>query len=150
MPRIVLVEDDPDWELQAELAFEAGLPPECELDLIETEGEFVERIEKHAFERKRPDLFVLDLMLPWDIPRPNMRPAPKEVRENGFFRAGVRCHRRLANSVLAPIPVVFWTIVERDDLTKEYSGWPPNITYIPKDPDLRKLLTAVRSILKLA
>src|SRR5580658_739117 len=145
MPHIVLLEDDPDWESQARAALEWAFAETLQLELIETESQFVEELENGAFVRRPPDLFVIDVMLPWDIPGPRMRPAPKGVSEDGFYRAGVRCQRRLAEiSGLAQVPVVFWTIVAQDDIFRDILKWPPNVIYLLKEPDPRHLVETVR------
>jgi CheY-like chemotaxis protein len=148
MSRIVLVEDDPDWEHEAKSALEAGLPAGFRVDSIETESEFADQLETGAFERDVPSLFVMDLMLPWDTPRPDMRKAPREVVENGFYHAGVRCQKRLSGSTLAHVPVLYWTIVAKEDLEKDYPIWPGNVEYLEKK-ELAALVNRVKSILRL-
>src|SRR5262249_54361166 len=144
MERIVLVEDNPDWlelatsELQKEW-------PACEVDSVTTESQFMERFK--SWERDPPDVFIMDIMIPWADPARDMPKPPNEVQEHGFARAGLRCHSRLtANERLQKVPVVFWTIVELTDLRRE-AGVTRSMICVRKEEHLAGLLRRVREVL---
>ncbi len=147
MDYIVLVEDGPDWiaaALEALKASFAGIEVSC----IYSESEFVNRLDE--FRKLPPKLFVLDVMLPWSEPSPDMPDAPEDVKANGFWRAGVRCQRRLTQTAeLNRIPAVFWTIISRRDMERQFEGLqlPPDTFYVSKDGGVGELVARVREII---
>jgi len=60
---------------------------------IATEVEF----RRHMDETDRPayTLAVVDMMLRWTDPAPDMEAPPLEIIEEGFYTAGLRCCRKL-------------------------------------------------------
>jgi hypothetical protein len=124
--------------------------PDMELDEVSSESEFVRRINEWT--KNPPDLFMLDMMVRWTdykLPEDQRTPEPPRVREEGYSRAGVRCLDFLRqHQELATVPVLFYTILERQDLRGRYrNGLPKNVSlvtkYFPKDHD-PKLVTWLR------
>ena len=89
--RLLIVEDD---NVQANaLARQIKSRLGLAVDHISTEFEFRQRI-------LRPDinsysLAVVDMMLRWTDPAPEMEPPPEDVILEGFYTAGLRCCREL-------------------------------------------------------
>jgi CheY-like chemotaxis protein len=59
-----------------------------------------------------PDLIILDNMLPWTEPSPDMEPEPEELAKAGRSNAGLRCYELLrADPGRSHIPVIMLTIL---------------------------------------
>ena len=145
--RLILVEDD---YLQSDLIvslLKENLPA-ANIQLIETELGFREQL---AFlEKNPPDIFLIDIMLRWTDPSPNIQPAPSEVLEEGFYLAGLRCQKLMADSiVLSKTPVIFYTVLDRIDLEEKLKNLPSHITHIAKDRDISILIGSIKRILLL-
>lgn len=82
---------------------------------ISTESEFRQWID-HDVEEV-PSLVVLDMMLRWADVTPDRPPMPKEVADNGYYRAGLRCLRLLrADPRTERVPVILHTVLAWDDV----------------------------------
>lgn len=143
---ILIVEDD---HLQAELIEEAllketDLGSETSVRRLSTERQFREYLPEIT--TRKPDVIVMDVMLRWTDPSPDMQPPPEEIVKAGCFRAGLRNAKLLAqNENTKNIPIILYTMLERIDLgeTPELMG----ITYLPKDSELIPLVQAIRSVI---
>lgn len=101
------------------------------IERIATESEFIDKFESIAGEK--PDVIIMDIMLRWSDPAPDMRLPPPEIAEQGFFRAGVRCERKLAaDPRTRNIPVIVYSILEKKDLEGEVTQR-PEVSYLEKD-----------------
>ena len=139
---IVAVEDD---YLQAEWLKETLelVLQGCAVEIVPTESRFRDRFGQ--WETNPPDLFIIDVMLAWDHPRKNSPEPPPEVDEGGFQRAGLRCQALLAdNEVLRRVPVVFYTVLDRDVLERELPRWPGGVSFLKKGDSQDKLLELVK------
>ena len=71
----------------------------------------------------QPDLILMDVMLRWTDPVPpeEMPPEPAEVEEEGYYRAGIRCVRRLRKQEQTDprIPILLFTILSDHDLSQD-------------------------------
>jgi CheY-like chemotaxis protein len=136
--RIWLVENDP--AVAALITAELQQATEACIETIRTEFEF-----RDAFTHRvlpQPNVVILDVMLPWTVPGPNLIEPPDEVRKGRHFRAGFRCFELLRSR--SQVPVIFYTGVSRDiDLL------PGSVYfYLPKDiTDLRPLSALVCRLL---
>lgn len=150
MKTILIVEDD---HLQADWLH--GILeehfPQAEIRWIQTEVEFQNAI--NGLRKEPPDLVLLDVMLRWTDPAPNMIVPPKEIRDNGgFFRAGFRCERMLRqHEETKNVPVILYTVLEEydfreNDLGIDLQNLPLNTFYVGKDSDPTELLEAIRMI----
>jgi len=114
--RVVIVEDDylqADW-IKNLLLSRLGVA-DGDVELIATECEFRDRLEN--FRAHPPSLFVIDVMLRWADATADYRPSPPDVKEEGFFRAGLRCERLLRQArETKRIPVVLYTVLEESEL----------------------------------
>src|SRR2546425_8168130 len=110
---ILVIEDDylqADWIRQK--LTEAM--PNANIRLIATEAEFRSQFENIA--NQDPDVVVMDVMLRWADPSPDLTPPPQDVREEGFYRAGLRCERMLAeDNRTSRVPVILYTVLELAD-----------------------------------
>jgi hypothetical protein len=93
----------------------------------------------------------MDVMLPWTDPSPTIEPPPREVVEEGFYRAGIRCARLLAtNKTTKHIPVILYTVLERADLEdqiRELSSL-ANVVHLRKDSDDDRIIDLIRELTK--
>ena len=141
---LVVVEDDP---LQAEQIVR-GLSeffPGTRLEVIRTESEFRDHLD--GMERTPPDVILLDIMLRWSDPTPDMPEPPADVREEGMYRAGFRCQRLMATRErLKDIPVIFYSSLEEEDVKGDLAERLPHIEYCRKDSDLDELTDKIRAM----
>ena len=147
--RLVLVEDD---YLQAEWLCEAleSRFQGISIDVLETELEFLQSLTR--FEASPPSIFVVDVMLRWTNPSPQMQPAPETVRENGAFRAGLRIETLIRkSSSLAHIPVLFYTVLQEQDFGSELNSQPAsNTLLLSKEPEPEALFDAIQAFVSVA
>lgn len=107
------------------------------IERIATESEFIAEFESIA--RDKPDVIILDVMLRWADPAPDMKLPPSEIAEQGFFRAGVRCERRLAaDPRTSDIPIIVYSILDKKDLVGEITRR-PEVSYVEKDFGVEEL-----------
>jgi CheY-like chemotaxis protein len=143
-PYILVVEDDHLQEGplvdQLKEAFPGG-----QIDSVCTEHEFRERLGD--LRKVAPDLVVMDVMLRWADPKPNSMDPPDEVVQEGFYRAGLRCAELMAaDNQLKDVPVILYTILEREDLERQGKPLAANVTYMRKSADLDILLRKAREL----
>jgi CheY-like chemotaxis protein len=142
---ILVVEDD---SIQANLicsqlnrAF-----PDCRIRRIETEHEF--RSHLVDIPQDPPDVIVLDIMLRWTDPAPDMPLWPEDVEAEGPNRAGFRCKEILARDVITKnIPVILYTVLEREDIAHEFARLlVGDINYVRKDDEFESLIREIRRL----
>jgi len=138
--RIVLLEDD-YLQRDSICAGLKGRYKNLSIQSIATERQFVDSLD--AILKEPPDLFILDVMVRWTNPSPDMEPMPEEMRKQGFYRAGIRCEARIREQG-CDTPVVLYTVLEDDDLRADL---PSNslTRLITKDASLYDLFKAVDS-----
>lgn len=115
-PRILLVEDDPMDAMQIREELE---PRGARVDVITTEQEFAESLP--GIGKNPPDLIIIDVMLRWTKPRPGLTEdsIPKDVRDQGFYFAGLRCIDQLEQDPKTKaIPWIIYTGLDRNNFTK--------------------------------
>ncbi len=118
---------------------------DAEIDLIDTEERFRERLIQ--FRSALPDIIIMDVMLRWASPRPDVQ-APQDVLEGGYYRAGFRCAELLGmDPELARVPVVMYTILEKSDLERDGLQFSPTWSYLRKSADLDMLIRRVKDLL---
>lgn len=141
--KILIVEDD---RIQSDL-MAVGLRsafPQSTVNLIETEREFRELLEGMATDP--PDVIVMDVMLRWTNPSPEMPRAPEDVREGGHYQAGLRCAALLGRyETTKTIPVILHTILEKADLLHglHLLG---NVHLLTKDSNIDALIDMIRQV----
>jgi CheY-like chemotaxis protein len=111
---------------------------------IVTESEFQARFEEIANEK--PDVIVMDIMLRWSDPEKDMMFPPENIGDEGFFRAGVRCERLLAEDVrTGDIPVVLYSVLENEDF-KDQILPRPQLSYLEKNFDEKEIEWTLRRV----
>lgn len=143
-PYILVVEDD--YLQEGPLVDEiSDTFPSSRVKSIYTEHEF--RKQLTGLRREAPDLVIMDVMLRWADPGPDNTDPPQEVVREGFYRAGLRCAEIIAaDDKLRAVPVILYTILEKDDLERQGKPLPTNVTYVRKSTDLDVLLRKIREI----
>jgi DNA-binding NarL/FixJ family response regulator len=143
MPYFVVVEDDHLQEGPVADHLAASFP-DATVERLTTEEEFRARLAH--MRGAAPDLVVIDVMLRWAFPRPDMPAPPPDVAAGGYYRAGLRCARlMLDDDRLRRVPVILYTILERSDLERDGHALPSNATYIGKNSELDVLSRHIRA-----
>jgi len=144
--KIVIVEDD---YLQAEGVREAldAAFPGAKIDRIATELEFSDRLDELRGEI--PDVVVMDVMLRWTDPEPEMRYPPDAIRRAGPSRPGFRCRKLLQqHERTRNIPVILYTVLSRDDLDRDLKMLGSDaVEFVAKDSDFTELIQRIRELL---
>ncbi len=114
---------------------------------ITTEHEFRERLNQLS--QPYPDLMIIDVMLPWTKPSPGKPPeAPPEVKENSFYRAGIRCTKLVREKPETQnTKILLFSNLEKDDLKDDLdkSG---NLTYfLNKTIDTNSFISLIQSFI---
>jgi DNA-binding NarL/FixJ family response regulator len=141
---IVVVEDDflQEGPLQEHLQ---NTFPAARIETLSTESEFRERLA--GLRDEKPDLVILDMMLRWTSPRPDLPEPPPDVVDGDYFRAGFRCAELMAkDDELNRVPVIIYTILERSDLERSGETMPLLGTYVRKSSDLHLLTKRIRDL----
>jgi hypothetical protein len=142
--RIVGLEDDESfWDLLQE-AIEREFPG-VDLTWLRSEADFC--AEFAGFIEKPPDVFLLDVMVKWANAAETMPVPPTDVKQQGYYRAGLRCRNRLLmHPATATLPVILYTVLERADVEIVGSGLPPGTVYVRKDVEFENLFAALRRL----
>ena len=141
---MLLVEDD---HLQARWIKEGLLRsfPGATIEVISTELGFRSKLQEMT--EQVPDVFIMDVMLRWTDPTPDLKPPPEEVRKEGFFRAGLRCARLLAEQPSTRHrPVILYSVLERSDIASDLKD-EPNVHHLRKDSTLEPLVRRIQELL---
>jgi len=109
-----------------------------------TESDFVDKFDKIKIDP--PSVFVIDVMLQWDVPRrEGIRPRPPEARN--MYKAGIRCAQRLLDEPkTSGLPIILYTLVDQPDLQSDIERLPPNVRYLQKGSDLEPLMDLMRKV----
>lgn len=139
---IILIEDDylqANWlSEQLSEAFQ-----EATVEIIKTEHHFLRRVE--SIVANPPDIFIIDVMLKWTNPAPEMPPQPPKVEEEGFYRAGFRCQEKLQKyAKTRDVPVIFYTILGEKDLEEELEKVSENVLHLQKQGNTDSLIRQIR------
>ena len=122
--------------------------PSIDVDRIKTESEFRTRFSSIA--SNPPDLVILDIMLKWTDPQPNID-YPDEVKIGGAYRAGLRCLKILIQDErTSGIPVILYSNLDWVNLGDEFKSLPPNVVFSGKKTDANRFIDLVRSLLQAA
>jgi CheY-like chemotaxis protein len=143
---ILLVEDDDLLGAELVSTF-TNKHPNIQVRRLSIERAFREELAE--LERSPPDLIIMDVMLPWDFPRPDVTLPPDDVVSGGFRIAGVRLYELLQrSSALAAIPVIFHSVSDTGLLRQSLGARPPHVLILPKtSASAEELLLYTRSLL---
>ena len=142
--KILVVEDD---HLQVQWIKKGLLQsfPSATIDVIKTELEF--RLRVPGMVNDAPAVVIMDVMLRWTDPTPNVQSPPAEVQKGGFFRAGLRCARLLAAQFgTRNIPVILYSVLEESDLASELKE-ESQVHHLRKDSALEPLIRRIQELL---
>lgn len=143
MTSILSVEDDP---LQAEWIRTTLLRnlPGIDLRQIRTEHEFISRFAEVAADP--PGVVLLDAMLRWTDPSPEMPLRPPDVREGGVAKAWLRCQTRLNEDVRTrSVPVIIYSVLQKTGLFE----LPDGVIHLQKDANSQELISLIKHKLNL-
>lgn len=147
--KILIVEDD---YLQADSIYETLKQIlSARIEGISTESEFRSRIQE--IEKDPPDVVIMDVMLRWTDPSPelDLDLAPPDIRNKGFYRAGVRCAALLGERERTKnIPIIFYTILERADLEVDIKKLSRigEIVHLRKESDADPLIDLINDLVR--
>jgi CheY-like chemotaxis protein len=142
--KILLVEDDYLQEEAIVVAIRKEFP-QIQVEILNTELEFRQALDRIAAEP--PDLIILDVMMRWTDPSPEMVPQPDEVKEGKYYRAGIRCEKLLrTRPETKRIPVIFYSILELKDLGIDLPLVDGLVFYLPKGSDPEPLFNTIRGL----
>lgn len=132
--RVVIVEDSASSALEEELrsAF-AGI----QVEIFTCESDFHDALR--AIVANPPDLFIIDMLLRWTTPRPQMPPRPPHATR---YRAGVRCVQALLASPAKEVPVIIHSVLERAEIA-EMTTFPTSVSYVQKGNGVAATVRAV-------
>ncbi len=139
---ILLLEDDhlqADWiRSEFEREFRAAVR------VVRTELEFRDLVPELA--ESPPDVAVLDVIVRWTDPAPDMRKRSEDTNA-GPSRAGVRCARLLSQRC-PKVPIILYTVLERSDLEDDLAGVSAKLIVLSKESRPKPLLDFIRSLTK--
>jgi DNA-binding NarL/FixJ family response regulator len=140
---ILLVEDD---HMQSDFIRQSLLRTfsDVRIEVIDTEHRLRSSIDQIA--ANPPDVVIMDVILRWTDPAPEMPLPPVDVKVEGHYRAGFRCQKLLAEHPgTKRIPVIFYTILEAGDMKTRIDEWSSsNVHYLAKNSDLSQLIELIR------
>ncbi len=119
---------------------------------ISTESEFRQAIDTLS-DSDRPSLIILEQIVKWAEPAPNVPKMPHEVWEGGYENAGIRCYEYLRKSEgrNEHIPVIIFSTYEPDKFRgilheKGIKEDPKDIQYVNKSSELAGLHQAINRV----
>jgi len=146
--RILIVEDDAQQLnlIEEELSFAFQ---NTKIEHIRTESEFYSKLDEIV--AAPPDLILMDMMLRWTVPAPpeEMPPMPEEVAEEGYYRAGIRCAKKLLEQKPnKEIPLLVFTVLHQDDIDEDLNDSEASIhlAYLRKTAPIQTLLKEITRI----
>jgi len=141
---ILLIEDDALQASYIRTALVSG--GDFAITTYSTEAVF--RREFVSISRTPPDLFIMDLMIPWtDVEM--LEEMPPQIAAEGSYTAGLRCLRMIReDSITANLPVLFYSVSEHWEVIPAQD---PLTQHVSKDlGDLRPLVSRVKEMLGLS
>src|SRR5690242_14095860 len=117
MRRIILLEDD-HRQVDSSREKIVSVFPQLSVEIVNSEYEFRQQLESIA--TQPPDVIVIDVMLRWTDPAPQMPLRPPDVQREGFYTAGLRCAKLLQHDPRTRrIPLIFYTLVPADEVKEK-------------------------------
>ena len=136
--KIILVEDDHMQSTPLIRIIKQRIP-DAKILLFETELAFKNFLSSNT--DRKPNVFIIDIMLRWTDPSPDMVKMPPEVTSGGIYLAGFRCQEAIYNIVeLKNVPIILITMLDKEDLKNEIRNLPKNVTFFSKDGENHELV----------
>ena len=118
----------------------------AQVDIVSTEQEFREKFLE--IRRAQYDLIILDVMIRWVEPSPDSKPIDDDVLADGYFRAGIRCLKKLrTDDATKEIPVVIHSNLDDKEIREEMNRRHLNgvSQIVPKSGSARELMEAMEN-----
>jgi DNA-binding NarL/FixJ family response regulator len=144
--KVVVVEDD---RLQSDHLKSTILRyfPTVSIQQVANESEFRARFAE--FKVDPPAAMIIDVMLRWTDPSPDLSMAPQDVLAQGHHRAGIRCQQLLqSDTATRNIAVILYTAMDPITLQDQLKQIPANVMILAKGADESRLVMLLRGILQ--
>ena len=140
---ILLVEDDAQQSQTICESLYAAFP-EARIETLATELQFRQRVDTIA--SNRPDIVILDVMLRWTDPSPQLVPKPVELKNTTFHKAGFRCQELLQeHPETKDLPVILFTVIDETDAKLGA----PSVIFVAKFRDQVSLIEKIKELTRL-
>ena len=134
--KVLIVEDDAIQASRLESLIYSNFRG-VEIDKIDTELKFRKAFENMQDREYR--VALIDMMLRWTDPSPNMEAPPDHVVKEGFYVGGLRCRRLLLEK---NIPSVIFTVLDETSIPQG-----EGIEFIQKGPSYQPVLDSLKKYL---
>src|SRR5262249_17444212 len=122
--------------------------PGVKIQVISTEFGFRQSLPEIL--NDPPDIIVLDVMLRWADPEPDLEPPPDQVKKEGFYRAGLRCAKLLREQpATEKLPVILYSVLEHSDIARDLEE-NPLVHHLRKDSDYDPLVRAIQEATRIS
>jgi CheY-like chemotaxis protein len=142
MLRVLLIEDDylyANW-LEKEIRISLGV----DVEEVTTEHGF--HLKLGEIVENPPDVIVMDIMLRWADPAPDMPIPPVDL--GSFHRAGLRCLCLLrADKTTRSTPVILYSNLDESDIVHEMRELGLAAPHVPKSSNAKVILDQIQSLL---
>lgn len=150
MQRNILIVEDDNMQLDMiqEVLFRTFR--DVQFSDIQTEHEFYQEIP--TILASPPDLILMDLMLRWTHPAPpsEMPPMPEDVESQGYYRAGIRCIRKIMAASSEPPPILLFTVLADEDVARDLDTLRKegsiHVAYLQKTAPVSDLIKGIREL----
>lgn len=142
--RILILEDDHEQHMWLKDKLGEYFP-EASFQIITSELKFREHLD--ALAADPPNVAVFDMMVRWTTPAPDMILPPPDIREAGFFEAGLRCQRLLHDrEETLHVPVIFYTILGKESVSPDLQRVSDRdgIMILQKAAEVKSLVGAIK------
>lgn len=145
MSIIVILEDDKQLacNLIADLEFNLlpriGMKP-SDIVIVTSEYEFQRQLPKLV--EQNPVAFIIDLMVRWVEPSPTIPKPPREVIEQGYYQAGLRCIRELRR-LLPEVPVWIYSVLDEESFPVDLNFAGSSVYRLSKQVEATELASQI-------
>jgi len=137
--KVLIIEDDSIQAARLESLIQSKFSA-VSVDRIATELEFRKRLPGIADGSYK--VALVDMMLRWTDPSPEMEPPDEDVIKEGFFIGGLRCRKALLQK---NVPSIIFTVLNQENLPQEYQD--QGIDFIQKGPSCEPILEKLKGYL---
>jgi len=137
--KVLIIEDDSIQAAHLEALIRSGFSA-VSVDRVATELEFRTRLPGIA--QGSYKVALVDMMLRWTDPSPDMEPPDQDAIKEGFFVGGLRCRKALLEK---GIPRIIFTVLNQENLPQEYRG--QEIDFVQKGPSYEPILKKLKGYL---
>jgi len=137
--KVLIIEDDSIQAARLEDLIRSRFSA-VSVDRVATELEFRKRLPQ--IQERYYKVALVDMMLRWTDPSPDMEPPDRDAIEQGFFVGGLRCRKALLEK---GIPSIVFTVLNQENLPPEYRG--QEIDFVQKGPSYEPILQKLKGYL---